>query len=218
MSQIAIYRPQPLSTEDFRKLEAIAHDTLDIALKNVDELFWTTDEYGDRIQRKRSIMAGFDIAPKQEINPVLLESLKRQTTPRHTAVHLTRLAAHKPWGRGEEAFSVIVEDLARDLIGVSEWAIVKTCEHYRKDDTIKFFPDTAAFLRIAIETDRSLKNIAPKKNANSADRSDAENSRPQERTQRRKRRVTRMCKLALKPKDCWTRWEKRFFNAMGEKA
>lgn len=55
----------------------------------------------------------------------------RPAESRHIVFHLTRLASHRRDNRGAEALSAALEDIAFDLRGVSEWAVIQACRELR---------------------------------------------------------------------------------------
>lgn len=209
MNAVTEYRPTALAVEDFQKLDALALQSLSFRERQIREVYREKDEYGEMVEKVRYVEAGPEIFRKGEIIPRLAESLQRPASFRHIGSHLTRLAAHKPWGRGPEAFTVIIEDLCRDLESVSEYAIMKTCEKFRRDEKIIFFQDTAVFLKYAKDLDFALRQLTTMKPAETLQVAKPE---PHAYTTKKKIQVNRMCKLAMKPRANWTKWEVRFFD------
>lgn len=208
MNAVTEYRPAALAPADFAKLQAKASEALSFRAR--PRVVMKRDEYGDMKEVREDF--GEEVFPKGEVNPVLIESLTRPTTPRYTVIHLTRLAGHLPFGRGAASFGQVIEDIARDLEGVSEFAIVRACEHFRADETLKFFPPTAAILRYVRDLDYSLKNLKPKKTRVKPDgRAPAA---PVPKTSKAKARVARIVKIGLKSPENRTPWETKFFNAL----
>lgn len=207
MKAVTEYRPAALAPADFAKLQAKASEAL--SFRPRPRVVMKRDEYGDMKEVRDDF--GEEVFPKGgEIDPRLVESLTRPTTPRYTVIHLTRLAGHLPFGRGAASFGQVVEDIARDLEGVSEFAIVRACEHFRADESLKFFPPTAAILRYVRDLDYSLKNLKTKKPKTAA------TPAPEApvKTTKDKVRVARIVKIGLKAEARRTPWERKFFNAV----
>lgn len=160
MNEITL-RPLPLTPDETRKLDEAAEKYLSFRERHVATLVWEKDEYGDPVQRRRIIESGPEIFPKGDVPAALMDSLKRKAAPATINAHLARLAAHKPWARGPAAWAVILNDLTNDLAQVGEWAVIKTCEHYRRDPESTFFPDTAKFLKRARDLEFALRNVRP---------------------------------------------------------
>ncbi len=211
---LTAYRPQALSVEDFHKLDVLAAQSLSFRNRQIRQVYRDTDEYGDQVERVRYLDGGPEIHAKGEVKKALIESLSRPASSRHIGVHLARLSAHKPYGRGPEGFSIIVEDLCRDLEGVSEYAIMKSCEHFRRDDKITFFPDTAVFLKWCRDLDFSLKGLGCLPQKQDFTPPDVAVEKPPSTKERR--RVGRGLKILAKQVAgrIISKWEQRFFDAM----
>lgn len=211
MSNLVVYRDKPLSSNDFYKLETLIEQNVSFREKENYALVWEMDEYGDRVQVKRPTGLGCEIFFYGELEPRLMEAVQRPAKDTHIGVHLMELAAHKPWGRGPEMWSIVVRDLTRDLAGVSEFCIVKACEKFRRDPDLKFFPDTAVLLSFIKEMDWRLKNV-DKTRVKKADTNPA--PAPIVRTDKCRRRVSRIVKCGMKPEAARTIWEQRFLAAI----
>lgn len=211
MTEITIYRDKPLSVAQVETLHRKASEAVAFKPRNVTSLVWKRDEYGDLVQVREEHEAGEEVfvRNRQALTPALLESLLRPAKEEHIGVHLTNLAAHLPYGRGGEGFAVVIADMCRDLEGVSEYAIIRACDRFRRDTELTFFPSSAQFVKFAKDTDFSLRTAAkpeaPKK-------AEAVEVMPAP-TDKQRRRVARITRLALKPRDKWTAWEQKFFEA-----
>lgn len=127
-------RPKPLERPDFDKLEYHVKRCFDIQPVTV----MRSTDHGAVFD-----VVGYKVNHRED-NPVpssLLDSIHRPAVGGHIAYHLTRLSAHKKNTKGAGAMKVIIEDLGHDLDGVSEWAVFKACEEFRRGDN-PFFPDT----------------------------------------------------------------------------
>jgi len=134
------YRENPLTEEDFHRLEDAAEKVLVFKRRYAVVIAKERDEYGDPIEKRDYMASGYEIFPKGEISQKLVESLCRPPLPRNLGVRLKNLESHKPFGRGMDAWRTIIGDLCKDLADVSEFAVIKICENYRLDHTTKFFP------------------------------------------------------------------------------
>lgn len=208
MNQIVQYREQALTPELIEKLDVAAGNCLKIQNRVEFELYTEKDEYGDAVEKRRYVTTGKEIIQTGHIPEALMESLLRPAPARHIAVHLTRLAAHKPYARGENGFNIIISDLCGDLEGVSEYAVIKACAMFRRDETIRFFPDTAILQKQILEFDRALKGIEKKP------REQEKKTEPQPQRARpdfkQVRRVKTLVRLAFKAR---TSWEQKFMDA-----
>ncbi len=158
-NQIITPRNQPLEFSEFEKLDSLAEKNISFKPRFLTSLVWVTDEYGDKNQKRELTEVSPELFAKGDIEQALLDSLCRSSTAKSTIIHLSRLNAHKPYGRGNEGWSIVLEDLCKDLNGVSEYAVIKACEHFRKDEKITFFPDTAVLQRFIRDLDSSLKQL-----------------------------------------------------------
>lgn len=215
-SSLIEYRKQPLAPEDYDILDKKAGHCLSFRERTTSILKWEKDEYGDLVQRRIPMPAGPEVFKKGEVSDALYASLTRPVHPTHLAVHLTNLSYHKPWTRGTEAWRVVVADLMADLEGVSEYAVIKIFEMFRRDPDLHYFPDTAVLIKRVRDLDWSLKNVNVDKPA----------PRPQQReepqlpvkNQKSRKRVAQIMKIGGRAPEKWTRWEKRFMDAIKAKA
>jgi hypothetical protein len=216
-NNLTVYRDRHLSEAEYASLENAADKFFSFRERVIDRVVWSEDEYGDRVQRRDQELAGIEVFAKGPVNKGLLESMCRPARPAHAVMHLTRLSIHLPYGRGADQFGLLVEDIARDLTGVSEYAIIKTCERFRLDPDLTFFPASALIVKYARDLDWSLKNIEKP-----AEPAPAPKAAPApanvKRTSQQKRRVARLLRLMGKPQGKWSRWERRFFDGFNKHA
>ena len=165
MKEITAYRDPPLSPDEFIQLDQKAKRLLSFKERMVREIFWETDEYGDRIQKSRMVPCGPEVFAKGELDERMIKSLQYPAPAKSVIVHLTRLRAHKPYATGEDAWKIILTDLCKDLHGCSEYAITKTCEFFRQDTSLRYFPDTALLQRRIKDLDFSIRALAEAKPA-----------------------------------------------------
>jgi hypothetical protein len=156
---VATYRNQPLEFSEFEKLDDLAKRNISFRTRCLPMLVWDTDEYGDKVQRRSMVETAPELFANGEIDQRLLDSLRRAAPSKSILAHFSRLAAHKPYGRGNEGWAIVLEDLCKDLNGISEYAVIKSCEHFRKDPSITFFPDTALLQRHILDLDFALRNL-----------------------------------------------------------
>lgn len=159
MNELTQYRDPPLAIEEFSQLDAMAKKAISFRERGVIQLSWEIDEYGDKVQKRQVVPCGPELFAKGEIDERLLKAMKTPAPAKNIIVHLTRLRAHKPYATGEDAWKIIIFDLCKDLHGVSEYAVMKTCEHFRQDTTIRFFPDTSILQRRIKDLDFSIRNL-----------------------------------------------------------
>lgn len=127
-------RREALTPRDMAKLETFIEKHVEIKAKTV----YRSTETGASFD-----VVGYDVKVKEgeAVPGALIEAVRRPTTSSHLNEHLTRLAAHKRQSKGARAHAIIVEDLAFDLEGVSEWAVAKAMIELRRSDS-PFFPET----------------------------------------------------------------------------
>jgi len=216
MTALTECRQAPLAPVDYDILDKKAEQVLAFRDRIVTVLEWTRDEYGDPVQRKIEVPAGPEVFKKGEVSDRLFEALTRPVHPTHLAVHLTNLSYHKPWTRGSEAWRVVVSDMMIDLEGVSEYAIIKVCEMFRRDHELHYFPDTAVLVKKARDLDWSLRNV----NVDKPKPMPQKREEPQlpVKNHKSRKRVARIMKIGGRPPEKWTQWEKRFMDAIKRKA
>lgn len=205
------YREAPLTLDAFDKLHSLAEEKLDFKKKYVRKILVGVDEYGERAEKTDYVESGIEIFSKgHEIPEKLIQSLRRPAKKEHISVHLVRLELHKRYARGKQAWAIVMNDLCGDMADLSEYAIIRACEDFRKSTENNFFPDTGKLQARARDYDFAIRNLdAPKK----------ENKSKQEtpevlikKTTKSKRRVALLVKLAtMKRKK--TKWEERWMRA-----
>lgn len=154
-------RETPLTVPDFAKLEELVARDCEIKpiYKHGTKKFKDADGFVYR-EEFDLIETGLEIRALTEIDQRLAEAIQRPATPTGAIYHFTRLAATKRNTRGNTGFQVALEDLAYDLRGKSEWAIMKACEFFRKDPS-PFFPDHSAILEKVELFDRAAQTLKP---------------------------------------------------------
>lgn len=157
-AELTAYRPAPLTAEEYRRLDALAEKAISIKEKLMPKSVPVMDTNGEIYRWERDLVpCGIEVHFRIEPDERLMESLMRPAAPTAIAKHLTDLAAHKPYGRGEGGFQVIVRDMLHDLAGCSEWALLKTCEHFRLSRNSRFFPDSADLVHAAKSLDEQVR-------------------------------------------------------------
>lgn len=216
---LTIYREQALTPESYEQLDSAACQCLSFKERVIRRLVWAKDEYGDPVQREELELGGMEVFRKGEVSERLLEALQRPARPMHIAMHLTRLAQHLPYGRGAEGFQIVLEDITKDLEGVSEFAIIKTCERFRLDPDLTFFPATALLVKYAKDIDWSLRNLSAEP---AAPKPAVQIEPPKKGNRSPKQRVHGKRMMALTVKQMQgaklDRWEKKFWDAFNRRA
>lgn len=222
MNQITVvqYRDKPLTVEAFGKLEALANRFMSIREKTVGKSMPVFDHNDEIIRWEYQLVpCGMEVFFKTEPDQAVMASIRRPATPEAIGIHLTRLCQHRPYGRGQEGWGMVVEDLMRDLAGCSEWALMKVCEGYRlqrgKDTT--FFPATADLVAAVKALDDQIRWTGESRAKEYKPAAKFTEEPLPERTTKAKRRVKRLVSINSKPKAGWTKWERRFFTAITRK-
>jgi hypothetical protein len=185
-------RPKPLSEEDFIKLNIAAEKYLTI--RN------TYDSNGKELDLILSDKGNMPIA--------LLDSLQRPLNTGAIAIQLTKLSFYKSFRGGENGLKVIIVDAKKDLVGKSEWALLKACEEIRKSSD-EFF-NYGDFLKSVSRFDYALQRMKRKEQEeNNKTAGEEENNIP---TAKQKRRRLKLLHLATKQHDQWTHWENKFYE------
>lgn len=154
-------RPSALTVEDAGKIDNLlnTHWTVKRRWKTVrvpderDELGLVTRWRDDLIED------GWNAEAIGTPDPRLVEAIQRPAAVDYVVAHLTRLAAHLRFTKGAKAWQIVVDDVARDLGMVSEWALVRACAELRAADS-PFFPDTPALLAKVREWDDFAKRLS----------------------------------------------------------
>jgi hypothetical protein len=212
MNQLTTLEPRqaPITPEDFQKLEAVIEKSFDLRPVYKSIRRPVADDNGNVYRWEHDVEeVGLSLSQKTEADQRLLDAMRRPATAQIIAYHLTRLSAHKRNTKGGTAFQVIVEDLKRDLDGVSEWALVKAYEDLRKEEG-DFFPSANHIAERVKYYQGALENINPQSKTLVIPR---ETKKPRDRTFKQKRRVSRLIKTGMKMKSTWSLWEKRFMKA-----
>lgn len=158
MNQIITYREKPLSMEEYSKLELHAGKYITVKEKLIRKNTPKVDEHGEVYGWEYDLVScGSEVFFKTEPEERLMEALQRPATRQAIGVHLQRLYDHRPYARGNSGWQTVVEDLIHDLNGCSEWAILKTCESFRKQKGATFFPQTADLIMEVKRLDESLR-------------------------------------------------------------
>lgn len=152
-------RETPLTVADFAKLEDLLNRdavtkpitrSISVPLKDHDGFIYKWDFALETV--------GLEILPHGDIDHRLIEAIQRPATSTGAIYHFTRLAATKRNTRGDAGFQVALEDLAYDLRGRSEWAIMKACEFFRAQPS-PFFPDHSEIIAKVELYDRASKTL-----------------------------------------------------------
>ena len=154
-------REKPLTVPDFAKIETLIENSCTVKSirkhgslpkKDPDGFIyaWTFE----------STEIGLEIIAIEDIDPRLIDAVQRPASSQGVIYHFTRLAALKRNTKGDVGFQVTLEDLAYDLRGRSEWAIMKSCEYFRKQKS-PFFPDHAEILEIVEKFHKAALTIKP---------------------------------------------------------
>lgn len=118
-----------------------------------------TDKHGN-IYRHEFDIVGYE--PQLEIQAPLdqrlLEAIQRPAPNTHIVYHLTRLAAHLHDTRGIVSAAVF-EDIANDLRGISEWAVILACRELRAEKDRIYFPTTGQILDTTRRHQRQIDRI-----------------------------------------------------------
>lgn len=158
MNELTQYREKPLTLEDFSKLENLASRFMAVKEKTISKPVPVADNDGNIYRWEYDLIpVGTDVCFTGNPDERVMDAIMRPATRQAVAIHLARLCQHKPYARGHEGFQVVVEDMLHDLDGCSEWAVIKTCEHFRLSRTTRFFPDTADFVDGIKKLDDSIR-------------------------------------------------------------
>lgn len=153
-------RENPLTVADFAKIEQLIEKScsvkptrrsVSVAKKDADGFIYA---WGFELED-----TGMQIIALEDLDQRLIEAIQRPAAAVNTIYHFTRLAATKRNTRGDAGFQVVLEDLAYDLRGKSEWAMMKACEFFRAQPS-PFFPDHSEIIAKVEDFDRATKNIA----------------------------------------------------------
>lgn len=151
-------REQPLSVVDFGKIEDLIKRDFDVQENNKPIFVAIYDKDGNYIKDEYDErMIGLNLKSLTEVDTKMLDAIKRPAGTSNTIYHIARLSAHMRNTKGEDGFQTILEDLAYDMRDISEWALIKTCEFFRKSGK-PFFPTAKEFTDQANIFDKAAKN------------------------------------------------------------
>ncbi len=219
MNEIIEYREKPLTEVEFQKLSSVADKYFLFKPKLVGKRVPKRCEDGEIYGWEHDLVeSGYEIITKGEPPLKLIESIKRPATKEAIRRHLYTLSIMKRYTGGDVGFSVIVHELEKRLTNCSEYALMKICEDLAMDTRSQFFPDPAVIVANVVSFQNQLEiqsSPYPKYKNESSD--DLEKQFIYRPSIKQKIRVARLAKLAVKPKGIWTKWENKFWDAMGEK-
>ena len=209
-------RQSALSLDDYEKLNTLADASFSFKPTFTSSSMPIKDDLGNIVSWEAAIVeTGSTLQITGNPDRRLVDALQRPAPAGYIVAHLTRLGAHLRHTKGAAAFTIVTEDVARDMAGMSEWAVVKTCEEFRHGNK-PFFPDTPeliACLKKWAERADSFRvkeeNVKPQQEETKVQQTE------RKRTVKQKRRVSKLVKLATKAKNNWSIWERKFFTAMG---
>lgn len=165
MNQIVTHEPrqQPLTAEKFLQLEAAIEKSFTAKPVFTSIRVPVKDDLGNIYRWEHDLIeTGLSLVPNGNPDPRLVDAMKRPATAQAIALHLKRLESHKRHVRGGFSWQVIVEDAVKDLIGVSEWAVMKAYDRLRKTEG-DFFPSVNEIVKAVRFYDDALKT-EPKAN------------------------------------------------------
>lgn len=138
-------RPSALEPDEIAKLDAAIERNFKINREPIYGCANVLDASGVLIRTEfQEIGCKENYVPNGEIPVKLRDAILRPASSRHIVFHLTRLAAHRRDSRGQEALSAALEDIAFDLRGVSEWAVILACRELRGKQG--WYPSTGEIL------------------------------------------------------------------------
>lgn len=164
MNQLTILEPRqaPMSVEDFNKLEAWIDKSFTVKPITEGRSVPVKDDNGIIYRWEHDVFeTGLSLTPQGTVDPKVIDAMKRPATSKTIAYHLTRLSAHKRNTKGGFAFQVIVEDVTKDLEGVSEWAVIKAYEKLRKAEG-DFFPSANEIVKAVNVYEDAIKMLGQK--------------------------------------------------------
>lgn len=209
-------RQEPLTPGDFVQLSEAMDRMFDVKQVTQSVQRPIRDELGITYRWEHDIeVIGLKPVPRGDVPQRLVDALARPSTDETVIAHLTRLALHKRHTGGASAFRAILSDLAQDLSGLSEWALVKACEDFRTTGDV-WFPSTPEIIAAVRKWDRLAKDCGKR------EQPETETATPpapkEKRTFRQVRRVSRLCRISAHPRENWTVWEQRFMAAYSRHA
>lgn len=110
---------------------------------NVPQVDSKGEVYGYKFDVRRTVRELNPDAPRE-----LKEALMRPSTEEAIIYHLIRLGTHVAYTKGKEALSAAVYDLAKELKGVSEWAVIEAVREYWTNSDNKYYPESGVILKM----------------------------------------------------------------------
>lgn len=138
-------RSSALEPDEIAKLDAAIERNFKINREPIYGCANVLDANGALIRTEfQEIGCKESYVPLGPIPVKLRDAILRPASSRHIVFHLTRLAAHRRDSRGSEALSAALEDIAFDLRGMSEWAVIQACRELRGKQG--WYPSTGEIL------------------------------------------------------------------------
>lgn len=155
------FRPSPLEPVEIEKIElALAKSVREIKTEKYGPVP-ITDQNGNVYKHEFGVIGcDFDYEFYGPIDNRLIEAIRRPTQKDHFVYHLTRLAVHLRDNRGH-AISAVFEDVANDLRGISEWAVICACKELRAGKS-QWFPATGELVETIMRHQRKIDRLAKK--------------------------------------------------------
>lgn len=155
-------RVAPLEANDIEKIELALYKYADIEEKPVYGSVPVCDASGNVYKHEFGLVGHQrQIVPHDDMPIALVEAVARGAKKHHILYHLTRLAAHLRDTRGD-IISAVLEDISKDLYGVSEWAVVCACKELRHGQS-PFFPATAKIIEVVRQYQDQVNSLVKQK-------------------------------------------------------
>lgn len=208
MNEILPYREKPLSADAFAKLVTITKKHFTFERKMIGKRIPKYENDGTIYGWEHDLVPdGYNFTEIETPPPALMEAIMRPATPAAIKEHLFILSRMKRYTGGDSGLFIIAREIYRHLPDCSEFALMKVCDDFALDRSTKFFPDPADFIA---EVKKLQSAIFGMKKPEARKKSESESTpRP---TEKQKRRVRRMLKLATKTAESWTSWERKFYE------
>lgn len=117
-------RLTPLETQDIEKIDGLLKKHGAVRSKIEYGSVPVKDRDGNIVRYEYDQVGLSTDYSRADIPDRLREAILRPASRQSIVFHLTRLAAHLRDTRGPEAVAVVVSDIAREIDGVSEWAVI----------------------------------------------------------------------------------------------
>lgn len=212
MNELLPYRKQPLSDVEFKTLEHNADKFFTVKPRMIGESVPVADAHGDiyrwewdMIPDGTQEIAWSDTTPPEQ----LMEALTRPATKEALRKHLFTLSRMKKYTAGDVGFRIVANEIMQHLENCSEYALKKICHNFALDTESPFFPDPAKIIAAV----KNLQDQLKQKEPSPAPVKKTEEPAPPKPTNKQKRRVVWLVKLAMKPRGTWSKWEERFYKA-----